>query len=141
MKNISVRALLRDCLTPLRSGISIAMLTCLSLIQLGCDSRIDGGKYLYMPASSLQDVRRAWIKAGRSEDFEPSGVVSGSCSKVFFFTNNIQAEGKTYQCLFGVSDGVWPPGTLAITEDGKEIWIRERDGMAVLDPRKKLFQP
>jgi len=125
-----------------KRGTIIGTLACMILIQVGCYSgKLDGGKYLYDADYELRSVRQAWIDAGRPDNFNPSHVFDTNYWKVYSFTNSVQAEGKTYRCVFALHDGIWPPGTMAITGDGKELWIRQRDGMVVLDPTQKLIEP
>jgi len=101
---------------------------------------LEGAKYLSMPASCLIDVRQAWIDRGRPESFKPNKVIGGTFGNVFFYTNKVQVGGMIYQCRFGVSDNVWPPGILAITDEGIVLWIRQRDGKVTVSPEKNWIE-
>lgn len=108
--------------------------------QVGCKPKIDGIKYFSMATSVLKDVRQEWLKDPQSKNFEPSKVIGGSYSNVFFYTNAVQAEGKVYHCRFAVHDNILPPGILAICDDETVLWISDRNGQVVVDPEHKIIE-
>ena len=110
-------------------------------MQRGSQIEIEGPKTFGMAASVLRDIRLVWIDGGRSDNFVPSNVVSGTYSDVFHYTNSVNAEGKEYHCCFGVRDNHWPAGLLVIAEDGTILWIRGRDGAVTVSPQRKRVEP
>jgi hypothetical protein len=115
--------------------------TLICLMNCGCQPRLDGGEAFSMAASALRDVRAAWLERGRTNDFVSSGIVGGMFSNVVFYTNSIKVDGRKYQCRFGVREDYWPPGVLAITDEGEIVWIRDRDGKATLAPHRRMIEP
>jgi hypothetical protein len=54
----------------------------------------------------------------------------------FDLTNTISAGGRAYKCLFGTRREDWPPGILAITEEGVILWIHDEGGKVTTSPEE-----
>jgi hypothetical protein len=111
----------------------VALMLLLSVLLPSCSRRHYPSSYIIGPATFLESFREEWIKQNRSPAFNVSDI--GRPPGTFFnLTNTVSAGGRQYKCLFGARRDDWPPGVLAITEDGVILWVREQDGKVTLSP-------
>ncbi len=92
-------------------------------------------------SDGLREIRDAWLRSGRSQDFSLSGWGDGrnmefGTNMFFIYTNTISITGAVHRCCFAARrrDRDWPKGALAITESGLVVWIRDRDGKVFIAP-------
>lgn len=120
-------------------------------------------------ASNLQELNEYWISKGKPANFNLEKYGSYAPPHNYFvYTNTItvtgavyhaivshtnyvlgiwtshktiSVTGAVYHCSFGVRAPGFPPGILAITDEGLVVWIRERDGKAILSPEIDGIEP
>ena len=111
----------------------VGLLLLLPVLLLSCSQRHFPGSYLRTQVSVLESYREEWIKQNRSSTFDVSHFAGpqGAC---FAFTNTVSFRGRPYKCLFGARRADWPPGVLAITEDGFILWIHDQGGEVTFAP-------
>jgi hypothetical protein len=63
------------------------------------------------------------------------GEVLGPADTFFVFANMVKTTNGVLHCRFGARRPAWPPGVLAITDEGLVIFIRERDGEVIFSPQ------
>ncbi|MGA3269188.1 MAG: hypothetical protein ABSE16_20525 [Verrucomicrobiota bacterium] len=113
-------------------SVKLTIVICLAMGVCGCAKRDPG--YNFKPvAFGLKDVQDYWISHGRPLEFRPSEV-SGNPGEIFVFTNIVKTTNGVLHCRFGARRLGWPPGVLAITDEGFVIFIRERDGRVIFSP-------
>jgi hypothetical protein len=108
------------------------VITCLALCLCGC-TKYDPGYDFKVRAMCLKDARDYWLSHGRPTNFQ-LGEVVGPPEAFFIYTNILTTTNGVFHCRFGSRDPGWPPGTLAITDEGLVIYIRERDGKVFFSP-------
>jgi hypothetical protein len=93
-------------------------------------------------------IYQRWIDAGRPLHYDPRlAIENSSVGSYCEFTNTVAFGGKTYRCRFAfrpdkpVLVTYMPPGTLAITDEGVLLWIRERDGRVFVSPDLTGIEP
>jgi hypothetical protein len=105
----------------------------LSVLLSSCSRRHFPSSYIIVPATVLESHREEWIKQNRSPAYDVSRFAK-PLGTYFNFTNTVSAGGRDYKCLFGARREDWPPGILAITEDGIILWVGDQDGKVALSP-------
>jgi hypothetical protein len=106
----------------------------LALSLSGCVRRnVAPGYEFKAGAIGLREARDYWTSHGRPSGFQPSEAV-GPAYKYFTFTNVVRSARGILYCRFGTRETDWPPGVLAITDDGLVIFLRQRDGKVFFSP-------
>jgi len=106
--------------------ISIAFLPALFCCCLcGCKDEESHVPIVYM-AVGLDEVLHVWEKQGKTNTFNPSGVVWSSTERYYSFTNEVHDNGQVLRC----------PGAMAITDDGTTLWIYDKSGKVIISPEK-----
>ena len=88
----------------------------------------------------LKETQERWVKLGRPV---VTNVVDwiGPADDFFVYTNEITITNHVFRCCFSSRRPDWPPGVMAVTEEGIIVWIRERDGNITVDPQKHGVEP
>jgi hypothetical protein len=108
----------------------------LGVLMSSCSQSSQGhypSSYLVGCATILESLREEWTNQNKPPGFDVSQF-SKPRGTYFNFTNAVSAGGRSYKCMFGARQKDWPPGVLAITDDGVILWIRDRDGQVTLAP-------
>ncbi len=109
--------------------------------QAGCE-RGYRGVYFRGEADLLWQIHAEWDKRGRPDDFDiPAEYRLGAGMGFFVFTNQVTVSNKVYHCRFGARQNYWPPGTLAVTDEGVVLWIRSRGGSIIVSPEREDVDP
>ena len=91
-------------------------------------------------AFSLRYARNYWISNGQPADFRLEEVV-GPPEDFFIFTNTIETTNGVLHCRFGSRRPGWPPGVLAITDEGQMIFVCSTNGKVTISPDKYGVDP
>lgn len=115
-------------------NLKVVFIACLAICLAGCAKYAPSSNFS-TSAYSLRQARDYWISHGRPSGFQPSEAV-GPAYKFFIYSNIVGTTSGTLHCCFGTREIGWPSGVLAITDNGKVIFIRQRDGKVILSPEE-----
>ena len=115
-------------------NLRLIAIICLALYTCSCSKR-DPGYDFKSSAISLREAQDYWLSHGRPLDFKLSEVV-GPTNDFFVFTNVVKTTNGVLHCHFGARQVGWPPGVLAITDEGPLIFVRERDSAVIVAPEE-----
>jgi hypothetical protein len=116
----------------------IAIFISLTLLACGCGNHHPSSEFRGA-AVALQTARDYWLNHGSPTDFQPGEVV-GPSNQFFVYTNTVRTTNAVLHCRFGSRGYGWPPGILAITDEGLVIWIA-KDGKVTISPEKNGVDP
>jgi hypothetical protein len=89
-------------------------------------------------ATELRILYQVWVERGRPSDFDTEDIYGNGKVRSFFVYTNVLNVGKdTYHCRFGTRELGWPAGTLAVTDEGIIVWVRDKDGKVTVSPEKR----
>jgi hypothetical protein len=91
-------------------------------------------------ARSLRYARDYWISHGRSADFRLEEVL-GPPEDFFIYTNTLRTTNGVFHIRFGSRRPGWPPGTLAITDEGQMIFVCSTNGKVTISPDEYGVDP
>lgn len=119
--------------------LKISIFLCLSLFACGCSS--------YHPSSEfrgdgigLRDAWSYWVDHGRPANFQLNEVL-GPPETFFTYTNIVRGTNGVFHCRFGASRPGWPPGVLAVTDDGQLIFACSTNGKVTISPDENGVSP
>lgn len=81
----------------------------------------------------LRYARDYWVNNGRPANFQLEEIL-GPPSDFFVFTNIVITTNGVFHCRFGVHRRFWPPGVLAITDEGQLIFVCSTNGEVTISP-------
>lgn len=105
------------------------------LLSSGC-RREWPGVYLRGQAIGLELAREDWIRLGRPTSFDPLKEGFYPTNTCFVYTNTVVISNKIARCCFASRDPKWPPGTLAITDEGVTLWIYSDGRKIIISPEE-----
>lgn len=119
--------------------INLLVAICIVPCFWGCGSHHPGSEFV-TSAFALRTDYDYWLNHGRPADFQPSQV-AGTTNEFFVYTNIITATNAVFHCRFGARRPGWPPGVLAITDEGQLIFICSTNGKVIVSPDKYGVDP
>lgn len=117
----------------------ITILVCLIFFACGCGDHHPSSEFK-SSALVLRTDRDYWLSHGRPADFQPSQI-AGTPENVFIYTNVINITNTIFRCRFGSRTPGWPPGLLAITDEGQVIFINEKASKVTIAPDENGVDP
>ena len=85
------------------------------------------GDELIAPNAGLRVIYMQWLAAGRPARWDIKGLIEDEYNRYFDYTNVFVVDHGVCHCRFGCEAPNVPTGILAITDEGRVIWIRQRD--------------
>jgi hypothetical protein len=130
--------------------IIIAMVTMVGIIgtiviSSLCVILIEWSKGFHPPsefettAFTLRYARDYWISHGRPANFRLEEVIPSE--DFFAYTNILRTTNSVFHCRFGSRNPGWPPGVVAITDEGQVIFVCSTNGKVTISPDKYGVYP
>jgi hypothetical protein len=112
---------------------------CLTLCACGCGDHHPSSEF-NTSAFALREDYGYWRSHGRPADFQPSQV-AGNANEFFVYTNVFKTTNAVFHCRFGSRRPGWPPGVLAITDEGEVIFVCSTNGKVTISPDEYGVDP
>lgn len=102
-------------------------------LSVWCDE-IDARAVIQQQVEILRMVYSDWKDHGSKSFYDPDEFVRGAAT-FFVFTNSFVVDGRQFHCRFGCS-GLFPPGRIAITDEGVSLYISDDNRRIIIAPEK-----